>query len=222
MGRSGETVLDGVAALVLAGGRSSRMGRPKTSLPFGDEPMLTRVVRRLATVVRPVVVVAAPGQVLPELPSSTRVARDAVVGRGPLQGIAAGLAALGPACTAVFVTTTDAPFLHPAFVRRLWALRASAEGAPFEAVVPRIAGHDQPLCALYATSLRGVVAALLAEDLRRASLLAERARSLFADEALLLDDPALREADGALRSLRSVNTLAEYEAALVDAKNAPA
>lgn len=221
MGRRSEDVLDGVAALVLAGGRSFRMGQPKASLPFGGEPMLTRIVRRLAMVVRPVVVVAAPGQELPELPASTRVARDAVPGRGPLEAIAAGLAALGPACAAVFVTTTDAPFVHPALVRRLWDLRSSAEGAPFDAVVPRIAGRDQPLCALYATSLSEVVAALLAEDHRRASLLAERARSLFADETLLLADPALRRADGTLRSIRGVNTPAEYEAALAEAEDAP-
>lgn len=221
MGRHGE-VLDGVAGLVLAGGRSSRMGQPKASLPFGGEPMLTRIVRRLATVVHPVVVVAAPGQALPELLASTLVARDAIPGRGPLEAIAAGLAALGPACAAVFVTTTDAPFLHPAFVRRLWDLRSSAEGGPFDAVVPRIAGRDQPLCALYAVSVREVVAALLADDRRRASLLAERVRSLFADETLLLADPALRKADGALRSLRGVNTPAEYEAALAEAEDAPA
>jgi len=49
------------------------MGAPKATLPFGPEAMLQRVVRLLATVVSPVVVVAARGQKLPELPAAVLV-----------------------------------------------------------------------------------------------------------------------------------------------------
>ena len=69
------------AGIVLCGGQSSRMGRPKAWLPFGDEVMLTRVVRRLAEVVAPIVVVAAPGQEVPALPAEVEVVRDPE--RGP-------------------------------------------------------------------------------------------------------------------------------------------
>ena len=179
--------------------------------------MIAHIATRLAQVASPVVVVAGPGQALPALPPSTCVARDAIAGGGPLEGIAAGLAVIGAETRAVFVTTTDAPFVHPIFVRRLWALREAAKGSPWDAVVARVGGRVQPLCALYATSVHGVVATLLGEDRRRASLLAEQVRALYADEALLLADPALRAADGGLLSLRSVNTPAEYEAALADA-----
>ena len=55
------------AGIVLCGGRSTRMGVPKATLPFGNETMLQRVVRLLHTVVSPVIVVAARDQVLPEL-----------------------------------------------------------------------------------------------------------------------------------------------------------
>jgi len=51
--------------IVLCGGKSTRMGVPKATLPFGPETMLQRVVRLLGTVVSPVVVVAAQGQPLP-------------------------------------------------------------------------------------------------------------------------------------------------------------
>src|SRR5262249_57842743 len=88
-----ETMLK-VAGIVLCGGRSSRMGRPKAWLAFGDELMLQRVVRVLREVVDPVVVVAAPGQDVPPLPDTVEIVRDEVEGRGPLQGLAAGLAAL--------------------------------------------------------------------------------------------------------------------------------
>ena len=54
--------------IVLCGGRSTRMGVPKATLPFGPETMLQRVVRLLGAVVSPIVVVAAREQSLPELP----------------------------------------------------------------------------------------------------------------------------------------------------------
>ncbi|HVY44942.1 MAG TPA: NTP transferase domain-containing protein, partial [Minicystis sp.] len=102
-----------LGAVVLAGGKSSRMGRPKAWLDFGGEPLLTRVVRRLSAACTPVVVVAAADQELPPLGPDVRVARDAVVGRGPLVGIAGGLAALGADADAAFVSSTDAPFVEP-------------------------------------------------------------------------------------------------------------
>src|SRR5437764_13948831 len=82
--------------LVLAGGQSTRMGSPKATLPFGPELMLQRVVRLLGSVVRPIIVVAAPGQELPPLPADVIVARDEREQRGPLEGLAAGLAAVPP------------------------------------------------------------------------------------------------------------------------------
>src|SRR5947199_10820375 len=85
-----------VAGLVLAGGQSTRMGRPKATLPFGPELMLQRVVRLLGSVVQPIVVVAAPGQQLPPLPADIIVVRDEREQRGPLEGLAAGLAAISP------------------------------------------------------------------------------------------------------------------------------
>ena len=82
------------AGIVLCGGRSSRMGRPKAWLPFGVETMLQRVVRILREVVEPVVVVAAPNQDVPALPAGVEIVHDEVEGKGPLAGLAAGLAAL--------------------------------------------------------------------------------------------------------------------------------
>ena len=84
-----------LGAVILCGGESRRMGEPKAWLPFGGERMLQRVVRLVANVVEDVAVVAAPGQELPPLPPSVILARDPVPGRGPLQGLAAGLG--GPA-----------------------------------------------------------------------------------------------------------------------------
>src|SRR4051794_36659222 len=72
-------------AIILCGGKSSRMGRDKATLPFGPERMLQRVVRLLDS--EAIVVVAAPNQSLPELPTGVTVARDIHQFRGPLQGL---------------------------------------------------------------------------------------------------------------------------------------
>ena len=71
--------------IVLCGGHSRRMGRPKLSLPFGNETMLARVVRVLSEVVSPIVVVAAVDQELPPLPSDVIVTRDKQPDLGPLR-----------------------------------------------------------------------------------------------------------------------------------------
>ncbi len=207
---AGDTSIPGLGAVVLCGGQSSRMGSPKAWLDFAGEPLLLRVLHRLAEVASPIVVVAAPEQVIPALPEGVLVVRDAVSGRGPLQGIAAGLEALVGRADAVFVSSTDVPFIHPALVRRLHALR----GDSFDIAVPRALGHHHPLSAIYGFAARPEIAALLAADRLRPFFLFERLRTLFADEALLLEGEELRAADPELLSLENVNTPEEYASAL--------
>jgi molybdopterin-guanine dinucleotide biosynthesis protein A len=201
-----------LAGIVLCGGRSARMGTPKAWLDFGGETLLERTVRVVATATAPVIVVAAPGQDLPALPAGVMVVRDPIAGRGPLQGIAAGLSAIAEHAPAAFVSATDAPFLHASLIRRLAVLLGD-----HEAVVPRQGGHLHALSAIYGVSARAPIAALLAEGTLRLSSLFERARALVADEALLLAGAELAAADPVLRSLRNVNTPAEYAAALAEA-----
>jgi molybdopterin-guanine dinucleotide biosynthesis protein A len=186
------------------------MGSPKAWLLLEGETLLARVVRRIAEVASPIVVVAAPGQGIPPLPEGVLVARDPVSGRGPLQGIAAGLDALVGRASAVFVSSTDVPFLHPALIRRLHALR----GEDFAIAVPRAQGHYHPLSAIYGLEARAEIAALLAADRLRPFFLFERMPTIFADEALLLEGEELRAADPALLSLENVNTPEQFAAAL--------
>lgn len=204
----------GLAAVVLCGGESSRMGRPKAFLPFGGEPLLARVARRLAEVASPIVVVAAPDQALPPLPEHIVIARDAVAGRGPLQGLLAGLDALDPGERAAFVTSTDAPFLSPAFVRRMETLRSEGE---YDAAVPEVEGRRHPLAAVYALSVRGRIAGMLAQDQLRLRAIFDRLRARVVTAEELLADPDLARADPDLASLRNLNTPEDYRAALSEA-----
>lgn len=196
--------------IVLCGGQSSRMGRPKATLPFGPELMLTRVVRLLAEVVDPIVVVAAPGQELPLLPPEIIVARDEREGRGPLEGLHAGLFALAGRADAVYATSCDVPLLAPAFVRRLIELLAEHEiVVPVERNETSLFHH--PLAAVYRTSVTDRIAALLAADRLRPVFLFDAA------DTLRVNVEELRPFDPELSTLANLNHPDEYLAALAAA-----
>lgn len=197
--------------MVLAGGRSSRMGTPKAGLEWHGSTLLRRTVGTLSRGVDgPVVVVRAPGQALPELPSGVEVVDDLHEGRGPLQGIAVGLAAVADRAPAAFVCSTDLPFLHTAFVRRV--VRA-LDGGAYDVVLPHVHGFRQPLAAAYATALAPLAAQLLAEGVSAPKLLLDRSRTLVLDDAALLEDAALLAADPELASVLNLNEPADYTAA---------
>ena len=119
------------------------------SIRLGNDAQ--RVVRILGEAVGPVIVVAAATARLPELPADVRIVFDRRPERGPLEGLAAGLAALADLSVAsntktveiaaAFVTSCDAPLLLPAFVRRMVELIGSADVA-----VPKVDGSIAPAC----------------------------------------------------------------------------
>ena len=199
------------AGIVLAGGRSRRMGTSKAALEWHGSTLLRRTTGVLARVVDgPVLVVRAPGAALPPLPADVEVLDDPVADRGPLQGMAVGLAAAAEAgASSAFVCSTDLPFLHPAFVRRV--LRALGDHT--DAVVPHPHGIRQPLAAAYRTTLAPLCAELVAADRLRPAFLLDACRTVFVDAAQLLADPALARADPGLSSLTNVNELGDYRAA---------
>lgn len=204
------TTPDQAAGVVLAGGRSSRMGEQKAALEWHGSTLLRRTAALLArTVGGPVIVVSAPDQPLPQLPPAVEVVADPVEGRGPMQGIATGLAAVGERAPAAFVCSTDLPFLHPAFVRRV--LRDL--GPDLDVVLPVARGFPQPLAAGYRTALAPRVVELIAAGRMRPAMLFEDVRVLRPDDAALLADPALAAVDPALDSLLNVNEPDDYRAA---------
>ena len=190
---------------MLCGGKSTRMGAAKALLPFGPETMLQRVVRLLGTTVSPIVAVAARDQELPALPADVIVTRDEREGRGPLEGLRAGLKALPASVDAAYVTSCDVPLLEPAFVEHMLALLDEHDIAVME-----IDGFTHPLSAVYRRRVLPQVEALLAQDRLRPVFLfdAVRTRRVSPDE--------MRVADPDLRTLRNLNTREDYEAALRD------
>jgi molybdopterin-guanine dinucleotide biosynthesis protein A len=201
------------SGVVLAGGRSSRMGSPKSALDWHGCTLLYRTAAVLARVVDgPVVVVRAPAQALPDLPTGVDTVEDPVAGLGPMQGLAAGLGAVAGAGAGVaFACSTDLPFLHPAFIARTLALLLAEPDA--DAVMPVVGGHRQPLAAAYRTALAPLLTGLLAEGDLRPKMLLRHCRVALPSEAELLADPELRRLDPELVSVRGVDTPEEYAAA---------
>ena len=203
------------AGLVLAGGRSSRMGVPKAALEWHGSTLLRRtcgVLQRAG--LQPVLVVRAPGQELPPLPADVEVVDDPREGLGPLQGMAVGLTALADRADAVFICSTDLPFLHSELVRRvLRPFDHPVDGEALDVVLPVARGYPQPLTAAYRTRLAPVVAALVAADRLRPAFIFEDTTVLRLDDDALLADPTLRAADPTLESLVNVNERADYDAA---------
>jgi molybdenum cofactor guanylyltransferase len=198
------------AGVVLAGGRSSRMGSPKAALEWHGSTLLWRTVAIIGRATAgPVVVVRAPGQELPALPPDTEVVDDTREGQGPVQGIAAGLAALAGRAEVAFVSSTDLPFLHPAFVRRV--VRAAADGADVGLPVAR--GYRQPLAASYRTALAPAAERLVADGRLKPAFLFDQCTVAMLDEAALRADPVLAALDPALDSVVNVNEPADYQAA---------
>jgi molybdopterin-guanine dinucleotide biosynthesis protein A len=162
-----------LAAVVLAGGESRRMGRDKATLPLAGEPgQTTTLVEHVVGIVgqrcEPVVVMAAPGQPLPTL--GVPVIRDELRGLGPLPATGRGLRAAAEAgCRYAFVCAVDMPFLTVELIDDL-ARRAAETNA--EVVLPWD-GRSHYLAAVYRTDLAERVDALVAAGERRMRALIE-------------------------------------------------
>lgn len=175
--------------VVLAGGRSSRMGRPKSDLPVAGGTLLEWIVRRLGPHFAETLVCGATA------PAGARGVADRVAGAGPLAGIDAGLAAMRT--ERAFVLACDMPRASASLAR---LLLDSARG--HDAAVPLVGGMAHPTCAVYERRVGGRLAAALAAGHRRlgdvvASLdtafvgPAELARAgISTDELIDLDTPA--------------------------------
>jgi molybdopterin-guanine dinucleotide biosynthesis protein A len=130
-----------LAAVLLAGGESRRMGRDKATLLIGGLPLWQHqlaLVRRLF----PVAIFVSARQPPAWLPADTCFVADPLPARGPLGGLAATLATM-PA-THLLALAVDMPAMTAAHLATLW--RAAAPGC---GVLPWLVDHTEPLPAIY-------------------------------------------------------------------------
>jgi len=176
--------------LVLAGGESRRMGRPKAWLEVGDTTLLRWMVDRLGPAFSEVVVSFAEPEQLEEL-VPYHLVFDRKRAAGPLAGIEAGLTVARHEVT--FAVACDMPY-----VTRVVAEMAVAAARGCDAAMPRVDGRAEPVCAAYRRSALPAVTAALDSGRLKAADLSER-----------LDVTWLEGLDPDL--FRSLNTLDDYQ-----------
>ena len=199
----------GISVVILAGGRSRRLGQDKAVADFGGEPLLRRVIRRSVAgiggdnggggngggsgAVEVVVAVSDAGRaaVLPLAPEY-RIAVDRFAGGGALGGIYTGLEAAGSDWA--LVVACDLPFISPPLLRHLAGRRDGVD-----AVAPVIGGRAEPTHALYSRRcLPAIRARLEAGQLKAAGFLEDVA-------VRYLDEAELRRYDPELLSFFNIN-----------------
>jgi len=193
-------------AIILCGGRSSRMGRDKALLPFGpQETLLQRVVRIVSEVVPAdeIVCVAAVDQELPTLRDGVRIVRDTVLDQGPLAALATGLTALRGEVDAVCACGCDSPLITSTLIEQLFKLLGGQRAA-----APCEAAFVHPLPAAYSVDVVSIAQSLL--DRGEMSLRA----LLAACDSRQIDVSELRDIDPDLNFLVNCNSPAEYAAAM--------
>ncbi|MGJ7920677.1 molybdenum cofactor guanylyltransferase [Neobacillus sp. LXY-4] len=127
-------------AIILSGGKSSRMGTNKALLKLKDKPNIERVKDELSTLVDDIILVANEPDTYQFLKLKT--VKDEYPGQGPLAGIHAGLKASRHDIN--LVVACDMPFVTADLAR---ILLERAEG--YDAVIPVINGRQQQLFAVY-------------------------------------------------------------------------
>ena len=141
--------MDTVSAVVLCGGKGSRLGGVEKPLrELLGRPLLDRVLTALRPQAQELVIVANARHEAYASRGTRLVDDGTYAGRGPLAGIAAGLAAA--ANEQVVCAPGDAPLLPPDLVA---ALQAARRHAGAEVAVVHDGGGWQPLCCLLSKRL---------------------------------------------------------------------
>jgi molybdopterin-guanine dinucleotide biosynthesis protein A len=188
-----------MTGVVLAGGRNSRMGRDKASLPWQGSDFLQVILHKLIEICDELIVVTNTdrAEILPNL----RYVADIIPQRGPLSGIHAGL--VHAASDLVFVTACDMPYLSTAAVNHLRSLSPG-----WDVVAPGEGECLEPLFACYRKTCIPLIESLLQQDIRKTQTLFPlvRYRQVPLDE--------LKQFDPQLRFLFNINSPSDYQAAL--------
>ena len=146
------------SAVILAGGRSSRLGQDKAFLEVNGQFLIERVIERLAQLVDEVIIVANDVERYANL--EALVISDVYPGKGALGGIYSGLRAASGRHS--LVVACDMPFLDVSLLRYMQGL-----GAQYDVVIPRMGKLTEALHAVYSRGcLPFIEQQLRAGDLR--------------------------------------------------------
>jgi molybdopterin-guanine dinucleotide biosynthesis protein A len=190
-----------LTAFVLAGGKSSRMGRDKSFLELAGRPLITHAVELAASVTSDVRIVGSPEK----FAAFGAVVSDVYSERGPLGGIHAAL--MNSSMDMHLILGVDLPFIDPAFVSFLVSTAQSCDAV---VTVPSCGDHLQTLCAIYRKEFGEIAGRALTEDRNKID-------ALFLEIPVRVIDEEEIEAAGFSSSMfRNLNTPEEWETAKRD------
>ncbi len=196
-----------ITGVLLAGGKSRRMGEDKRYLLVGEETLLERGLRILRSVFRDVIIVIAQDSPPLEAAGST-VLRDLIPDCGSLGGLYTGLkAATTPS---VFVVACDMPFLDPAVISAFTSLAGKSD-----IVMGKLAGRLHPMHALYGKACLPIIEQMI----RDRHLKIQHMAGVQSLTVRYVTEADLAAVDPESRSFHNVNTpddLASARAFLAD------
>lgn len=143
-----------MTSIVLAGGKSLRLGREKALEEIGGRSLIERVIERLSLLGNEIIVVTSSSDQLPDL--GVKRVIDSYPGKGNLVGIYSGLKEV--ASSHGLVVGCDMPFLNVALLRHLIELSPG-----FDVVIPRVDDEMEPLHAVYSKNCLAPIEVYLRE-----------------------------------------------------------
>ena len=187
-----------VSAVVLAGGRSQRLGMDKSLLRFEGEWLLRRILSQMASLSDDLLVVANEGEKLASL--RVPILSDARPGMGPLGGIYTGLQSMR--CERGVFVACDMPLLNLPLLRYMVQLSPA-----YDVVIPHVGDETEPLHAIYSKACLRPMAEVMDRGQRRVIHFFDRVRVRYveADEIELFDPEHL--------SFFNINTPADLQLA---------
>ncbi|MBU3914900.1 molybdenum cofactor guanylyltransferase [bacterium] len=190
------------AAILLAGGNSSRMGKDKASLIINGVSLLEHSIRIVSPLVSRIIVMLSPKRSLPpvseDLMERIVVGIDSQPNQGPLQGISDAIPFLPEEVDSVFVLSCDLPFLSTDWLIEL----KQAQNQETDIVCSRWDGLANPLLALYRKEVLSQAPLLLSAGKRSCF-------ELFKNQSIIQRTPSASSS----RVCKDVNLPEEYEKA---------
>ena len=165
-----------MTSIILAGGKSSRLGRNKAVQVIEGKSLIQRVVDRLASLSTEIIIATAHGEAIP-CSSAVRIktVADIYPEKGPLGGIHSGLtASFSPRA---IVVSCDTPFLSVDLLEYMTQICPV-----FDIVVPRIKDKLEPLCAVYSRNCLAPIQELLEQDERQIRKLFSMVKVKYVEE----------------------------------------
>ena len=200
-----------LSSIILAGGKSSRMGRDKAFLPFKGKPFLRHILETLAPVSSEIIIVANKDKSLYEplwqdLNVKVKFLTDKAPYEGPLNGIATASKAVSN--EKVFIATCDTPIIKPEVINFLLTKLTGYEG-----VIPVVNQKFQPLNTVYTKQAINKAQSIFERGEKSLMAWIKKLNVLSIEEKdILLYDPKLI-------TYRSLNTPEDYQKFVLEFEN---